>query len=356
MSKQINLLKIGCGKFFYGKNAISQLAPEIIRLGGKAFLIGGPGSVDRVMNAAGNDLKKAGAEVVLNKHPYKCTRKWAEKYARMAKENGCTVIVGVGGGLASDQAKAVLSYTDLPIITVPTSIATCAPTSIVAVMYKDDGKTDGLIYLNKEIDVCIADHDLIGSAPKRLLASGILDSMAKLPEGILSVSHSLHPTVVQRAQISNAESLHDFLTKHFHDVYDKGVESANFDDYILSNLLHTSLISGFASGSGQLALAHAIYNGFRDHFTEESKEYYHGEMVAVGVLVQMLYNGDSLYEVQAVEALMRYAKMPLRLTEIGFVKTPKNMELLHDVLIKSLGIAENPERISVLKAALDYVI
>ncbi len=53
---------------------------------------------------------------------------------------------------------------------------------------------------------------------------------------------------------------------------------------------------------------------------------------------------------------MRYAKMPLRLTEIGFVKTLKNMELLYDALIKSLGIAENPERISALKAALDYAM
>ncbi|WP_378955897.1 hypothetical protein [Pelosinus sp. sgz500959] len=57
-----------------------------------------------------------------------------------------------------------------------------------------------------------------------------------------------------------------------------------------------------------------------------------------------------------MEALMRYAKMPLRLTEIGFVKTLKNMELLYDALIKSLGIAENPERISALKAALDYAM
>ena len=39
---ELSALKVGCGKFFYGKNVLSQLPDEILRLGGKALIVGGP--------------------------------------------------------------------------------------------------------------------------------------------------------------------------------------------------------------------------------------------------------------------------------------------------------------------------
>ena len=38
---ELSALKVGCGKFFYGKNVLSQLPGEILRLGGKALIVGG---------------------------------------------------------------------------------------------------------------------------------------------------------------------------------------------------------------------------------------------------------------------------------------------------------------------------
>lgn len=39
---ELSALKVGCGKFFYGKNVLSQLPDEILRsLGGKALIVGG---------------------------------------------------------------------------------------------------------------------------------------------------------------------------------------------------------------------------------------------------------------------------------------------------------------------------
>lgn len=34
---ELSALKVGCGKFFYGKNVLSQLPDEILRLGWKSF-------------------------------------------------------------------------------------------------------------------------------------------------------------------------------------------------------------------------------------------------------------------------------------------------------------------------------
>ena len=42
-------LRVGAGKFFYGHGCIRELATEVKRLGGKPLLLGGPGSVKRIL-------------------------------------------------------------------------------------------------------------------------------------------------------------------------------------------------------------------------------------------------------------------------------------------------------------------
>lgn len=99
--KAVSALKVGCGKFFHGEGVISLLAGEIMRLGGKALLVGGPTSVDRVMDAARESLDAAGVSCVVRRHTDYCTVAWAETYAALARSEGCTVLVGVGAASAS---------------------------------------------------------------------------------------------------------------------------------------------------------------------------------------------------------------------------------------------------------------
>lgn len=115
----VSALKVGCGKFFHGEGVISLLAGEIMRLGGKALLVGGPTSVDRVMDAARESLDAAGVSCVVRRHTDYCTVAWAETYAALARSEGCTVLVGVGGGKCIDEVKCAAHFAGLPIITVP---------------------------------------------------------------------------------------------------------------------------------------------------------------------------------------------------------------------------------------------
>lgn len=78
----VSALKVGCGKFFHGEGVISLLAGEIMRLGGKALLVGGPTSVDRVMDAARESLDAAGVSCVVRRHTDYCTVAWAETTPR----------------------------------------------------------------------------------------------------------------------------------------------------------------------------------------------------------------------------------------------------------------------------------
>ena len=49
-----------------------------------------------------------------------------EQLADYAKNNGYDVLVGVGGGVVCDFAKLCSHFSNLPVINVPTSSATCA--------------------------------------------------------------------------------------------------------------------------------------------------------------------------------------------------------------------------------------
>ena len=53
---ELSALKVGCGKFFYGKNVLSQLPGEILRLGGKALIVGGEHALSSFNLIAGNML------------------------------------------------------------------------------------------------------------------------------------------------------------------------------------------------------------------------------------------------------------------------------------------------------------
>lgn len=353
----IEPLMIGCSKFFHGKQVVDLLIPEIKRLGGHALMIGGPSSVDRVWPLVADQAKRQGVPVEVYKHTEQCTRDWAQAYTKIAQEKGCTVIVGVGGGKVIDQAKCASVFADLPIITVPTSIATCVASSMVCIMYTAEGKSNGSVNLNKEIDVCIADEDLIGAAPPRLLASGMLDSMAKLPEVLQKVEGLREDEldVLQTIQTTNSRAIYSFLERNAVELYDQGQDSPLFGDVVLTNLIHTSLVSGFAAGSGQLAIAHGVYDNMRTYFTEEARPYLHGEIVAVGILVQMHFNGNPEAEIVAVRDLMKRMNMPCSMREIGFVPNDENIKLMCDALCHDTAVAA-PDRVAAVKQALLFAL
>lgn len=345
MNTPVSALKVGCGKFFHGKNRIDLLPGEIRRLGGKALLIGGPGSVDKVMDALSGSLDVPDIQYDICRHTKQCTIPWAHTYANLALEQGYTVLVGIGGGKCIDEVKCASVFSNLPVITVPTSVATCVATSMVCIMYDDFGRRAPAVNMQKEVDVCIADEDLIASAPSRLLAAGILDSMAKYPESIHQKADASYDamTLPEYIQIINFKGIYDFLLSYGEEVYHDEKKSPRFSDVILTNLLHTSIVSGFADGSGQLAIAHATYDFMRNFCTEPCADKLHGEIVAVGLIIQMTVNGSTEQEITAVTNLMKTFGMPLTLRELGFTPTGNAIAHLTEVLLKNSNLHTEEE-------------
>ena len=337
--KSVSALKVGCGKFFHGAGVIHLLPREILRLGGKAFILGGPTSMKLFLQTAAADLKKAGVTYFSRIHTEHCTAAWAAQYASLVRQENCTVLIGVGGGKCLDLMKCVSTLTGLPIITIPTSIATCAATSMVCIMYNEKGQRAPAVKLEKEVDVCIADTDLIASAPPRTLAAGILDSMAKMPECFhqKDISSYRDCPFTEYMQTINSRAIYDFLSGEARELYFKGRASSRFEDAILIHLLCTSIVSGFADGSGQLALAHATYDFMRNHNTENSCRFLHGEIVGTGLLIQMIYNRMEQQAIEHYKALLHDLDSPCSLKEIGYPCSPEKI----DFFVKTIALDAN---------------
>lgn len=73
---------------------------------------------------------------------------------------------------------------------------------------------------------------------------------------------------------------------------------------IFHAIITTGLISGIARGRYQSAIAHAVYEAIRTCYTAQSRPWLHGEVVAVGLILQARYLGQE----DMAEELLRLMK------------------------------------------------
>lgn len=352
----INVLKIGCGRYIQGKGAIKE-APAIIKnFSDNVLVIGGPITTNLIFPALGEELENKGIRYKIIKHPGQCSRNYAKKYADMAVSENFGAIVGIGGGKCLDLAKAVSFFSKLPVVNIPTSVATCAAVSAVSIMYTDDGKCDGNILMDRETDAVIVDSGIITESPKRLFAAGIFDSLAKLPEvlnGVKKINLDDRPLLSYIAYI-NSGVVSEFLLKNGKEVYNSPGSSDKLEDLILINLLQTSLVGGFSSGLKQLALAHGLYDVARTLFYKNTGDILHGEIVGAGIPVQMAFNGNSQSEINILRNLLIEMNVPTRLEEINIEPSKENISRIREFLINSCSI--NTGDIQRLELSLEQLL
>lgn len=331
----IDTFKIGCGRFIIGEGALSSLMDIVMEYGNKPYIIGGLSGMDLIKTYL-DKLPNA----VIRKHKGSCSKSAGNIFAEEAVACGTSVIIGTGGGKVIDLAKYVSRMTSLPIITIPTSIATCVATSAIAIMYTDEGKPDCTISMEKEVDVCIADTSIISAEPKRLLLSGIIDSMAKLPETLHNHSvRSFRDCEFEKyIAIKNSEIIWQFLSETFNDVISGTYSTDGIRELALTNLLLTSSVGGYLSGTKQLALAHTFYDALRMYFTDECSEYMHGELVGIGLLIQLKYNNDPCLE--EFRNMLIKSNIPTTLQELGIEASDENIQKILGYMKKATNARE----------------
>lgn len=353
--------RFGAGRFIFAENALSSLQEEIRRYGTNAFFLMGEKAFS-LMEQFGLFEQETG--LVSEKEIYEgfpteeelmeCKDKLTALKKRAGGAQTPTVLIGIGGGRIMDLAKAVAAESAVPLILIPTSAATCAAYSPLSVLYSKEGKVEKVLHFEKEIDSVIVDGRVLTTEPARLLKAGILDAMAKYVE----ILHGGEEITAENSRIEKyfakkmAEDLFLFLEEKGKDaVYalERGEYSKTLSDVFFSNIAYTGLISGLMRGRGQAALAHVFYNFLRGHYPE-TKDFYHGEMVGVGLLLEARWNRDRRLE-ERLQQFLREMDMAKSLYDLGLEREEEVFEAFYRYCVEKKSISGGEEEKEKLRDA-----
>ncbi len=321
-------IMISPNRYVQGAGAIHEIGTQVKMFGTKALVIGGSNGLAKVREAVEQSFASSGISLKIEKFGGECSRPEISRISSIAKQDGIAVIIGIGGGKALDTAKAVAHDSKLPVVIVPTIAATDAPCSALVVIYTPEGLFDSYLVLPKNPDLVLVDTEIIAKAPVRLIVSGMGDALATWFEAdacVKSFSANLPGGYSTSAAICLARLCYDILIQYGLQAklaVENGVATEALEKVVEAN----TLLSGLGFESSGLADAHAVHNGLT--VLSETLQYYHGEKVAFGALVQMVLENRSRQELEEVIHFCKEVGLPVTLAEIGVTEITEEKIML----------------------------
>lgn len=325
---------VGGGRYIQGKGVLSLIGREVGYLGKRAILVVDGTPWEKLGKEVLGSLSENGIAATV--HPFSgyCSDSNTDAIAREAQEFHADVLVGLGGGRCMDTSKWSAEKTSVPCLTVPTSAATCASYVYQCIMYDDTGTSLYSNFTTREVAGMLVDTQVIADAPPRLFASGVGDALAKLPEMTFSVAHaqkdweqSVLPKMGLHISRFTEETFYAKGLQALEDVRRHQVTDA-VEDVVNTSIQLTGLISCFASGGKQLAIAHSIYDCVTKHFKPQRLQYLHGEIVSSALAVQYGVNGLGEDEIDKRVGFLKSLGVPTSLRGIGIEPDEKNKAVI----------------------------
>ncbi|MEO0824258.1 MAG: iron-containing alcohol dehydrogenase family protein [Cyanobacteria bacterium J06635_15] len=278
---ELSTLMVAPACVIKGHGSLIQAADRIAQMGQRPLMIGG----DRTLALAQPFLlDPAWSELTVAPASYgpDCSEATLARLKDAIAAHRADLIIGIGGGKALDTAKLVAHQNRLPVVTIPTSAATCAAWTALSNVYSDQGAFQYDVGLSHCPDLLILDYALIATAPTRTLVAGIGDALAKWYEASISSGHSDKSLII--AAVQQARVLRDILFQKSQAAIAAPGEAA-WCEVVDASVLMAGVIGGLGGAQCRTVAAHAIHNGLT-HLLE-SHDTLHGEKVAFGILAQL---------------------------------------------------------------------
>lgn len=329
-------IMISPSKYVQGKNVLHSLGEWVENFGKKALLVASKQDLSYVEQDLQSAQNKIPFQVVYGDFGGECTSKEIERLRKIVAEQGCDVIIGLGGGKALDTAKATSHFENLPVIIVPTIASTDAPCSSLAVIYTEEGAFESYLFFKNNPNLVLVDTQIIAKAPVRFLVAGMGDALSTYFEArscAQSRAKNIPGGLSTQLAIAAAELCYQTLLKESTKAKaacECGVVTEALENIVEANIL----LSGIGFESSGLAAAHAVHNGLTA--LDETHHYFHGEKVAFGVLVHLLLENASIEEIQNVLAYCHEVGLPIHLGHLGI--TDKSEDKL--MAVAKLACAE----------------
>lgn len=177
-----------------GNNALAQAGAAIARWGKRPFVVGGQQSLEKLADPLQTLAEQKKLDLASGSYSPDCSEASLQELNKKFKAHKADFVIGIGGGKALDTAKLLAHQQRCPIVTVPTSAATCAAWTALSNIYSDQGAFQYDVALEQCPNLLILDYELVRTAPQRTLIAGIGDAIAKWYEASVSSGHSPRPS------------------------------------------------------------------------------------------------------------------------------------------------------------------
>ncbi|MBE9064439.1 iron-containing alcohol dehydrogenase family protein [cf. Phormidesmis sp. LEGE 11477] len=315
LSTTFPILNIAPAQVIRGNGVLAKSGDLLSRLGSRPLLVGGQKSLPTAQAYLAPAL--TGLASATATYTQDCSEVALASLNQSADAHSADFVIGIGGGKALDAAKLLAYQRQLPIVTVPTSAATCAGWTALSNVYSEAGAFLYDVGLPKCPEAIVLDYDLVATAPQRTLVAGIGDAIAKWYEASVSSGHSTHTMIIGAVQ--QARVLRDILfQKSASAIANPG--SDDWKEVVDASVLMAGVIGGMGGAQCRTVAAHAVHNGLT-HVSAHST--LHGEKVAYGILVQLRLEemaADNSLAATARQQLIQFYDslgLPTSLTDMG---------------------------------------
>lgn len=317
-----------------GEDVCKEVSRVCKIYGKRILLIGGEKGMKAGLPRLQEALKDSDYKIVdAVLYGHDCTYTAIKRLVQYGKSLKVDMIFGMGGGKALDTAKGVANELGLPIFTFPTIAATCAATTALSVVYREDGSFEEFYFYDRPANHCFIDLTVIANAPDQYLQAGMGDTIGKFFECHFAARGDklAHSSALGR-EISNMcyAPLYEHGIQALKDCKEKRC-SEDLKEAVLANIVSTGLVSLMVLDDYNCAIAHSVYYGLVliPGYEEDNL---HGNGVAYGVLVQLAVDGE-LEEAVKLKEFLQALEIRTTLKEMGI---PLDRDYLQAMLTETV--------------------
>ena len=325
----------GPSRYIQGPGEMDRLAMHTEKFGNKMFAIIDPFFYDDLSPKLKKQYEDAGASFEAVPFEVDVTEARIAATVEKAKASGANVIMGIGGGKSIDTAKGVAYYTNLPLVVVPTTSSTDAPTSSSSVIYNEQHEYDKELYYSKNPNIVIMDSQVIANAPVRFLVSGMGDAMATMFESKAMAASNCGNYICTEVGCFKQTRLAMAIAQLCYDtIMEYGIQAkiAN-ENHVVTEALEAvieanTLMSGLGFENTACAAAHGISDGFTK--CPNGTNALHGERVAFGALCELVAENASQDQIEEYVLFCIEVGLPVTLEDLGIEATEENIQIIAD--------------------------
>ena len=341
-----------------GEQAYEKIGSICRPYGTKAVVIGGHKSMAAVKEPLSRQTEAAGIQILdFLWFGGECCYENVDALKEKAAVKEADMIFAAGGGKATDTAKALANTIGKPVFTFPTIASNCSACTSVSIMYHPDGSFFKPFFFEKPPVHAFINLNIIARSPERYMWAGMGDTYAKYFESTVSSRGEELTHYIRLGIVISSMCLEPILSCGKKAMEDNraGRVSYELEQTVLAIVVSTALTSILVTKDRIIdyntGMGHAVFYALTS-FPQIEKGHLHGEVVAFGILILLLADGQKEM-FRKMYDFNRSVGLPTCLADVEITR-----EQLPEVIAKTLemkDIDHNPYKVTaeMLQAAFD---